>query len=210
MKRRTYIYIIIIILSLTYSILDYNMAKHQSYDKYVAGEYTFRQTAYTVDTHADTWWATPEAQNADYSDPRTMLLCSNNMDVYVENPHDGVCTVYYGEHVIHDFPISNLRFENDDEDYFYGKKRYSYDEYIEAVRSMKKEKYTTRRVSDLKGMISFEKMKPFIIGLFCIEVLFAAVAIILYRSEQYLKVSLILFFGALCSIGFELFTSLYF
>ena len=205
MKKRTYIYIVIIVLSMIYTIMDYNMAKHRSYDMYVSGEFFFRQKATTVNTHGEDWWATPEAQNIDYSDPKSMLLCLDGGSVWASDPHDGVCTVIYGDNVVEDFPISNLRFENDDADYFYGKKRYSYDEYIEIVRSLKEEKSDTMRVSDLKKMASFDRFKPALICLAIVDALLAAVVVILLISELYDKISTAMFWGALFSLIFSLY-----
>ena len=116
MERRRNIYFIIIVLCLIYAVADSFIAVRQSYDKYLSGEYFFRQKARTVDTHGENWWATAEAQNMDYSDPKNVLLTSDNMSVYAVGPHDGVCTVCYGETVIEDFPIKNLKFEKDEED----------------------------------------------------------------------------------------------
>ena len=45
MKRRTYIYLIIIVACLIYSVSDYFAAMRRSYNMYVEGEYYFRYEA---------------------------------------------------------------------------------------------------------------------------------------------------------------------
>ena len=203
MKRRTYIYLIIIVACLIYSVSDYFAAMRQSYNMYVEGEYYFRYEATIVNQHTnDDWWATPEAQNTDYSDPKNMLLRTTNVTVYAAGPHDGVCTVCYGDNVIEDFPVSVLKFEGDDAEYFKGSKTYTYDEYISQVRSIVKAKEEKHRLSD-KAMCSFEQYKFFMIGFVCIDAVFGFILILLYRAELYNRFNLLLFFAALYSIFFD-------
>ena len=158
MGRRRNIYFIIIITCLIYAVADSFIAVRQSYDKYLSGEYFFRQKARTVDTHGENWWATAEAQNMDYSDPKNVLLTSDNMSVYAVGPHDGVCTVCYGETVVEDFPIKNLKFEDEEEDFFYGSKIYTYEEYVDIVSNMDESQLKSLRVSD-KGMANFMEIR---------------------------------------------------
>ena len=203
MKRRTYIYLIIIVACLIYSVSDYFAAMRQSYNMYVEGEYYFKYEATIVNQHMnDDWWATPEAQNTDYSDPKNMLLRTTNVTVYAAGPHDGVCTVCYGDNVIEDFPVSVLKFEGDDAEYFKGSKTYTYDEYISQVRSIVKAKEEKHRLSD-KAMCSFEQYKFFMIGFVCIDAVFGFILILLYRAELYNRFNLLLFFAALYSIFFD-------
>ncbi len=203
MKRRTYIYLIIIVACLIYSVSDYFAAMRRSYNMYVEGEYYFRYEATIVNQHTnDDWWATPEAQNTDYSDPKNMLLRTTNVTVYAAGPHDGVCTVCYGDNVIEDFPVSVLKFEGDDAEYFKGSKTYTYDEYISQVRSIVKAKEEKHRLSD-KAMCSFEQYKFFMIGFVCIDAVFGFILILLYRAELYNRFNLLLFFAALYSIFFD-------
>ena len=203
MKRRSYIYLIIILTCLIYSVGDYFAAMHQSYDKYMEGEYYFKYEATIVNQHMnDDWWATPEAQNTDYSDPKNMLLRTTNATVYAAGPHNGLCTVCYGDNVIEDFPVSVLKFEGDDADYFKGSKTYTYDEYISQVRSIVKAKEEDHRLSS-KAMCSFEQYKFFMIGFVCIDAVFGVILILLYRAELYDRFNLLMFFTALYSIFFD-------
>ena len=131
-----------------------------------------------------------------------MLLRTTNETVYAVGPHNGVCTVYYGSNVIEDFPISVLKFEGDDADYFKGSKTYTYDEYLSQVRSIVKAKEEDNRLSS-KAMCSFEQYKFFMIGFVCIDVVFGVILILLYRAELYDRFNLLLFFTALYSIFFD-------
>jgi hypothetical protein len=170
---------------------------------YVEGEYYFKYEATIVNQHTnDDWWATPEAQNTDYSDPKNMLLRTTNETVYAVGPHNGVCTVFYGDKVIEDFPLSVLKFAGDDADYFKGAKKYTYDEYLSQVRSIIKAKEEKHRLSD-KAMYAFEHYKFFMIGFVCIDAVFGFILILLYRAELYDRFNLLLFFAALYSIFFD-------
>ena len=208
MKRRTYIYLVLVISCLIYSISDYFIAMHRSYDMYLAGDYYFKQTTLVVNPHmSDDWWATPEAQNTDYSDPKNMLLRTTGTSVYAFGPHDGVCTVYYGDNVIEDFPISNLQFENDDAEYFYGRKTYTYEEYLDRIEQIIKDHDENHLLSD-KAMYGYRRYKPLMVTLICVDGVLALVLIILYRAELYDKFTLLMFIGALYSILFDVFTSI--
>ena len=203
MKRRTYIYLIIIVACLIYSVSDYFAAMRQSYNMYVEGEYYFRYEATIVNQHMnDDWWATPEAQNTDYSDPKNMLLRTTNETVYAVGPHNGVCTVCYGDNVIEDFPISVLKFEGDDAEYFKGSKTYTYDEYIAQLRAIIKAKDEKHRLSS-KAMYTFEHYKFFMIGFVCLDAVFGFCLILLYRAELYDRFNLLMFFTALYGIFFD-------
>ena len=203
MKRRTYIYLIIIVACLIYSVSDYFAAMRRSYNMYVEGEYYFRYEATIVNQHMnDDWWATPEAQNTDYSDPKNMLLRTPNETVYAAGPHDGVCTVYYGDNVIEDFPVSVLKFEGDDAEYFKGSKTYTYDEYIAQLRAIIKAKDEKHRLSS-KAMYTFEHYKFFMIGFVCLDAVFGFSLILLYRAELYDRFNLLMFFTALYGIFFD-------
>ena len=203
MKRRSYIYLIIIVACLIYSVSDYFAAMRRSYNMYVEGEYYFKYEATIVNQHTnDDWWATPEAQNTDYSDPKNMLLRTTNETVYAAGPHNGVCTVYYGDKVIEDFPVSVLKFEGDDAEYFKGSKTYTYDEYISQVRSVVIAKEEDHRLNS-KEMCSFEQYKFFMIGFICLDAVFGFILILLYRAELYNIFNLLLFLAALYSIFFD-------
>ncbi len=207
MERRRNIYFIIIVLCLIYAVSDYFIAMRQSYDKYLSGEYSIRQKAYTVETHGDNWWLTSEAQNKDYSDPKNVLLSSNNTEVYVEDPHDGVCTVYYGKNVIEDFPVSNLKFENeDDEALFNGSKTYTYEEYIDIVKGMDKDQLKSNRVSD-KKIANFKQVKYSMFILIIVDAGLAVMLFLLYRGEHDHGFNVVMLIGALYGIFFEIMTT---
>ena len=174
----------------------------QSYDKYLSGEYFFRQKARTVDTHGENWWATAEAQNMDYSDPKNVLLTSDNMSVYAVGPHDGVCTVCYGETVVEDFPIKNLKFENDEEEFFYGSKIYSYEEYVDIVSNMDESQLKSLRVSD-KGMANFMEIRKLMFILAGVDAALAVILFLLYKAELDNAFNVLMLLGALYSVFFE-------
>ena len=205
MGRRRNIYFIIIITCLIYAVADSFIAVRQSYDKYLSGEYFFRQKARTVDTHGENWWATAEAQNMDYSDPKNVLLTSDNMSVYAVGPHDGVCTVCYGETVIEDFPIKNLKFEDDEEDFFYGSKIYTYEEYVDIVSNMDESQLKSLRVSD-KGMANFMEIRKLMFILAGVDAALALILFFLYRAELDGSFNIVMLLGALYSVFFEVVT----
>lgn len=207
MKRK--LFYIIIVLSLIFAVSDYFFAMHDSYNKYVDGEYFFREKAKTVDTHNDTWWATAQAQNADYSDPKTLLLSTDGAVVYAANPHNGYCTVIDGDNVIEDFPLSNLKFDNEDMGYFYGTKKYTYEEYIDIVKGMSKEELESSRVSN-KEMANFNKVKNNIFILIGVYAVFAMLLVFLYKAGLDNAIDLVLLVAALYSVFFEIFTAVAF
>ena len=181
---------------------------HLSYDTYLAGDYYFKQTALVVNPNiSDDWWATPEAQNTDYSDPKNMLLRTTGTSVFAVGPHNGVCTVYYGDNVIEDFPVSNLQFENDDADYFYGRKTCTYEEYLGKIEQIIKAHDENHLLSD-KAMYGYRRYKPLMISLICVDAVLALVLICLYKAELYDKFNLLMFIGAIYSILFDVFTSI--
>lgn len=206
MKRK--ILFIIIIISLIFSVTDYFIAKRVSYNKYLSGEYFFRYEATTLLMEdPDAWMNSIEAFNdaasRDYSDTKTMLLYGIEDTVWACNPHDGVCTVIYGDRVVEDFPVSNLKFENDDEAYFYGTKKLDYKEYIEYIDSLTKEQHQSYRLSDRRmADYKYAQTPMFIMSAFVLVL--GLVLFLLYRHELDSAIDLVLIMGALFSVIFEL------
>lgn len=204
MKR--IILVFFIISTLIISVCNYFSVEKASYNKYLSGEYYFREKAYTVyKGNENSYLADPEILNKDYTDPGNMLSITQNVGVYVEKPHNGLCTVYYGSSVIEDYPISRLRFENDDEDYFYGKKKYTYKEYVEYVKSLSDSQLDSFRVSDRK-MANFTKVKEYMYILFGVDIVFGIILFVLYRSESEFLFNLTLLICCLYSVFFEVVT----
>ena len=148
---------------------------------------------------------TDEAQSEDNSDPKTLLLRTSGVSVYAVDPHNGVCTVYYGDSIIEDFPVANLSFGNDDAGYFYGTEKYTFEEYVDEVRAANKAHDTDIRISD-KSMSDFERLKPFMFILIAIDVVIASVLFFLYRTESYDAFNRLMFIGAMFGIAFEVVT----
>ena len=208
MKR--VVLIIIILVSMVFSVSDYFFAMRESYNKYLEGEYFFREKAETIPAiDPDSWMTSLETwervQNIDFSDTKNMLLYGGTYDVYAYGPHDRVCTVYYGSQVVEDFPVSNLKFEGDDAEYFYGRKKYTYDEYIEYVKSLSEDELESIRVSD-KKMANFKDVQWHIFILVAVELVMGMVLFLLFKAEMNDKVDLVLLLGALYGIFFEIVT----
>ena len=208
MKRKILIFVILV--SLIFSVGDYFFAMRDSYNKYLEGEYFFREKAVTVPViDPDAWMSSLETwemvKDIDFSDTRNMLLYGGNLEVYAYGPHDGVCTVYYGSNVVEDFPVSNLRFEGDDAEYFYGRKKYTYDEYISYVKSLSKDQLKSIRVSSEK-MANFIDVQRHLFIMFGVELVFALILILLYRAELYDMFDLALLLAGLYGFFFEIIT----
>ena len=123
-----------------------------TYDKYESGEFFLRARAYTTDFELTNDNALQYSE-LDMSDPKNMLLCTSNAEVFASNPKGPYCTVVYGENTINDFPLSRLKFKTDyDRDIFNGKKytREEYDALMEVIR----------KVPSMKDMLSDENMLP--------------------------------------------------
>ena len=205
MKR--IILIMIIAAGLIGSVTDYIFSKHDSYNRYLEGEYYFLYDAQTCVPGDPNYIMTPDDPMfyADYSDPRNMLMI-NSLDCKIYNPHDGYCTVLYGENVIEDFPLSHIRINDEDSPYFYGTKQYTYEEYIGRLDSIpKKEISKTKTISD-KHMADYRKVLPFTL----IIVGFDALILVLYflmRNIGYGDyIDILLIGGAGYSIVFNIIT----
>ena len=134
-----------------------------------------------------------------------LLLYSNSQSVYAYGPHDGVCTVIYGSKTLEDFPVSNLRFEGDGEEYFYGRKQYSYDEYISYVKSLTKDQLESTRVStpDVANFIDAQRFLFILIG---VDTIFGIVLFVLYKQEMNGWFDIALLVCCLYSVFFEMIT----
>ena len=123
-----------------------------TYDKYESGEYYLRARAYTTDFELTNDNALQYSE-LDMSDPKNMLLCTSNAEVFASNPKGPYCTVVYGENTINDFPLSRLKFKTDyDRDIFNGKK-YTREEYDALMEVISKD-------PSMKDMLSDENMLP--------------------------------------------------
>lgn len=123
-----------------------------TYDKYESGEYYLRARAYTTDFELTNDNALQYSE-LDMSDPKNMLLCTSNAEVFASDPKGPYCTVVYGENTINDFPLSRLKFKTDyDRDIFNGKK-YTREEYDALMEVISKD-------PSMKDMLSDENMLP--------------------------------------------------
>ena len=205
MKR--VILIMIIAAGLFGSLADYYLSKHDSYNRYLEGEYYFIYNAETYVPGDPNYMITPDDPMfyADYSNPRNMLMI-NSLDCMVYNPHDGYCTVLYGDNVIEDFPLSHIRISSEDSPYFYGTKQYSYAAYIGRLNSIPKKQISTTRSLSSKHMADYRKILPFTI----IIASFDALILILYLLMRNIGygdyIDILLIAGAGYSIVFNLIT----
>ena len=207
MKNKTRVVCIaIIVFSLVFAVTDYFSAMRVSYNKYLDGEYYFCYKATTQAHDSDTWWATAEAQNLDYSDPKTMLLHSSGSTYYVYGPHDRVCSlIYRKDNVLENFPLSNLVIAEEDKEYFYGTKKYTYKEYIDKLNALTDDQIKSDMLSD-PAMRNYKKVRDFMFILICVDAFGAFLIFLLNRGELYDSVNLVLIIGALYSIFFEVMT----
>ena len=97
-----------------------------TYDKYESGEYFLRARAYTTDFELTNDNALQYSE-LDMSDPKNMLLCTSNAEVFASNPKGPYCTVVYGENTINDFPLSRLKFKTDYDRGYMGSQRVGHD-----------------------------------------------------------------------------------
>ncbi len=127
-------------------------ASGSTYDQYASGEYYFRARAYTTEFELtnDNY---EQYMNLDMSDPKNMLLCTSNAEVFASDPKGPNCTVIYGENTINNFPLYRLKFKTDyDREIFNGKK-YTKEEYDALIEVISKD-------PSMKNMLSDEKMIP--------------------------------------------------
>ena len=197
MKKRRVVFVSLIIACFLYAVFDYYSKLNSSYKKYLSGEYFFREKAQTINIHAnDNWWATDEAQSLDYGDPKNMLKVNSGLTVYVSNPHDGLCTVWYGKDtVIEDYPLADLELESKDTGYFYGTKQYTLKEYKEVLGKMSKEELKSPLVSDRK-MAGFVGLKQYILFTGLLSLALLALAVFFYIQEMEFALDLTLILGA--------------
>ena len=213
---------VFIMISLAFSVSDYFFSMRSSYKKYESGEYFFRYKATTILAEDPEAWtnsveAFEEAAARDYSDPKTMLLYGVEDTVWACDPHDGICTVVFSHavvdelpakgvktetYVIDDFPVSNLRFENDDKAYFEGAEKMSFSEYIEYVSGLSEDQLKSYHVSD-KKMAGFKSAKNSMIILTLVDLGIFLLLFIFYKSELEGLFDVVLVLGALYGIFFE-------
>ena len=151
--KASYTIIIISLLIQTFFYLFVIVGEPGStYDQYASGEYYLRARAYTTDFELTNDNALQYSE-LDMSDPKNMLLCTSNAEVFASDPKGPYCTVVYGENTINDFPLSRLKFKTDyDRDIFNGKK-YTREEYDALMEVISKD-------PSMKDMLSDENMLP--------------------------------------------------
>ena len=204
--RKRIIMIIIILIGLLGSITDYVISKHDSYNRYLDGEYYFIYDASTFVPGDPDYIITPDDPMfyADYSNPRNILMISS-MDVDVYDYHDGFCTVLYGENVIEDFPASRIRLSDEDSPYFYGTKQYTYEEYIGRLDSIPRKQISkTKTISD-KHMADYRHILPFTIIIGGVDALLLAICFF-FRNTDPDTVDILLLGGAGLNILFNIIT----
>ena len=206
MNIKRYILIVIIIAGIAGSFADYYFAKHDSYDKYVSGEYYFIYNADTYVPGDPNYMPTPDDPMfyADYSNPRNLLMISSQ-SVWVYNPHDYYCTVIYGEDEITDFPLGHIRIADELSPYFYGRKHFTYEEYIDLVGSIQKDSQTMRL--GVKAMKNYKSILPYTI-LMCFFDVLLLVVIAITRNMFFSRdiTDVVLFVMAVYSILFNVIT----
>lgn len=180
--------VIFIAVNILFSIGDYLFVKNESYEKYLSGEYYFIYEANTVTPGMTDYVMTSDDPMfyADYSDPRNILM-TNHMSVRVYNPHDGFCTVIYGDNVIEDFPLSHVSLSAEDAPYFNGTKKYTEDEYfnkIEEIGKHMKDKDLSLFISD-KHMLDYRHARTNLIWLLVYTGFLAAIYVIVYTTVDY-------------------------
>lgn len=193
----------VIIVSLVFNVSDYFFTMRDSYNKYLSGEYYFREKAHTVEDVDPYAYLNPGAPKPDYSDPKDMLLLGSGSLVYACDPHDGFCTVVSGDNVIEDFPMYRLKIDNEDTGYFYGKKKYTYEEYIDLLKGLTKEQLESPLVSN-KEMAGFKKVQKFMIIIICADAFVFVLLLLFYKYELDFGFDLLLVLGALYSIFFDI------
>lgn len=197
MKKRRLAFALLILSCLILGIFEYFSQQKRSYDKYLSGEYYFRYSAHTINIHKnDDWWATEEAQNTDYTIPKNTLKRTDNVKVWVCNPHNGLCTVYYGKDtVIEDYNIADLRLDDIDTGYFYGTKKYTLKEYVDILKRMSKDERKSERISD-KRMARFVDLKSSVLMLAAAALGVAFLSLIFYLHEMDFALDLALGIGS--------------
>lgn len=189
------------------SVADYYGAMRSSYNKYLSGEYFFREKAYTIQSgDPDAWLYEAAFTQKDYSDPKEVLLHSSDVTVYVCDPKDGACTVIYGENEISDFPLYALKLDSEDTGYFYGTKQYTFKEYIDYLKSLSGEQVDSPMVSD-RDMVNFKHKIKSVIILAAVDAAILIVLFMLFRHELDVAFDRVLLIGVLYSVFFSLISS---
>lgn len=205
---------IIIIGTMIFSVSDYFFTMRDSYNKYLEGEYYFQYRATTRPVmDPDTWFDTIEnfehVSSLDFSDTKTFLLYEPETEVYAIKPHDGVCTVIYGSQTAEDFPIYNLRFEGNDEEYFNGTKQLTYEEYIDLLNTPSAErpngiKLGTNDMTDYKNVLKFS------IIMVCVDAFLFLLLFLFHKSDNDVLYDIALIVGTLYNIFFEIISAVMF
>ena len=182
------------------AVADYYGDMRKSYNKYLSGEYFFREKAHTVETVSDEDLLYEAAfTNKDYSDPKEILFHSSGASVYACDPHDRSCTVFYGDNVISDFPLYAIKIDNEDTGYFYGTKKYTFKEYTDLLKDLSEDQLESPMVSD-KKMAGFKHNTRSILILVCVDAGILFILFLLHRHELDDAFDKVLLTGALYGI----------
>ena len=198
-----------ILLSLLFSFAGYFIAKNNSYQNYKSGKYFFREKAQTWSSTDPYEILSEDSLNTDYSDPRNLLLRTNNETVYAYDPEGPLCTVINGKQTIEGFPIGNLNFENEDLGNFYGTKQYSSGEYFDLLDSLSKAELDSPRVSTRK-MVAYKSAIKNTILLFIVDLSLAIAIYVFFKMDFVKAIDAVLIIGALVSFIFNIITALKF
>ena len=160
-----------------------------TFDKYESGEYYLRARAYTTDFELTNDNAL-EYSELDMSDPKNMLLCTSNAEVFASDPKGPYCTVVYGENTINDFPLSRLKFKTDYDRAIFNGKKYTREEYDALMEVISKD-------PSMKDMLSDENMLPgkpdiiFPLGVLGASVVFCILLYVGREDEMFSEIILV-------------------
>ncbi len=192
-----------ILLSLLFSFAGYFIAKNNSYQNYKSGKYFFREKAQTWSSTNPYEILSEGSMNTDYSDPRNLLLRTNNATVYAYDPEGPLCTVINGKQTIEGFPIGNLKFENEDLGNFYGTKQYSSGEYFDLINSLSKADLNSPRVST-KKMVAYKDSIKSAVMLLIVDLCLAIAIYVFFKMDFVKAIDAVLIIGAGISVVFNI------
>ena len=192
-----------ILLSLLFSFAGYFIAKNNSYQNYKSGKYFFREKAQTWSSTNPYEILSEDSMNTDYSDPRNLLMRTNNATVYAYDPEGPLCTVINGKQTIEGFPIGNLKFENEDLGNFYGNKQYSSGEYFDLINSLSKADLNSPRVST-KKMVAYKDSIKSAVMLLIVDLCLAIAIYVFFKMDFVKAIDAVLIIGAGISVVFNI------
>ena len=180
-----------ILLSLLFSFVGYFIAKNNSYQNYKSGKYFFREKAQTWSSTNPYEILSEDSINTDYSDPRNLLMRTNNATVYAYDPEGPLCTVINGKQTIEGFPIGNLKFENEDLGYF------------DLIDSLSKAELNSPRVST-KKMVAYKDSIKSAVMLLIVDLCLAIAIYVFFKMDFVKAIDAVLIIGAGISVVFNI------